>query len=84
MAVCSSAFETENFWDVSIDTLASHRRRGLAAATFALLAAEMARHGKQPVWGSEEGNEASLALAARLGFRPVGRLVVFERSGETP
>lgn len=79
VALTYSAFETEGYWDVSVDTLEPYRRRGLAAATFELLAAEMARAGKAPVWGAEVDNEASLRLAVRLGFSPAGRLMVFER-----
>jgi hypothetical protein len=37
----------------------------------------MGEKGKQPVWGAEEWNRASLGLAARLGFVPVDELVVF-------
>jgi RimJ/RimL family protein N-acetyltransferase len=34
---------------------------------------------KRSIWGTLETNEASLRLAAKLGFRPVDELVVFER-----
>jgi hypothetical protein len=36
-----------------------------------------AAQGRRPVWGALDSNLPSLRLAARLGFRPVDRLVVF-------
>lgn len=77
-AVCYSCYETETLWDVSIDTLASHCRRGLASAAVRFLAAHQSARGLTPVWGAVESNPASLALAARLGFRPVERFLVYE------
>lgn len=76
---CYAALDTETRWDVSVDTLAPFRRRRLAFACFATLAADMERRGKRPVWGAVEENAASLELAARLGFEPVGRLTSFVR-----
>ncbi len=76
-AVCYAPLETETLWDVSIDTVPEHRRRGLAAHAVAFLAGVMKERGKRPVWGAEETNTASLALAAKLGFEPVDRLAVF-------
>jgi GNAT superfamily N-acetyltransferase len=73
-----ASYETETLWDVSIDTLESHRGRGLARACCEFLIAHMSRHGREPVWGALENNVASLRLAARLGFTPVDELVVFE------
>jgi len=80
-AVCYAALETETLWDISIDTVAELRRRGLAARAVAFLARVMKERGKQPVWGAEESNAASLALAAKLGFEPVDRLAVFAPPG---
>lgn len=80
VSVCSAAWETETLWDVSIETVPEHRRRGLAAACFAALAAWMAaERGKRPVWGAHESNPASLALAARLGFVRDSELLTFRR-----
>lgn len=74
-------WQTESLCDVSIDTLAGYRQRGLGSATAWLLIEHMRAQGKQPVWGAMEGNVASLRLAARLGFVPVDRLFVFSRAG---
>jgi GNAT superfamily N-acetyltransferase len=75
-AVCAAESVTESLWDVSVDTLEGHRRRGHATACFQALAAHMAAQGRQPVWGAEEANVASKRLAAKLGFRAVDRLAV--------
>jgi hypothetical protein len=76
-AFCYAGSISETLWDVSIDTLEPYRRRGhaLNAATF--LIEHYASCGKQPVWGALVSNHASAALAARLGFAPVGSLLVF-------
>lgn len=73
------ASETESLWDVSIDTLESHRRRGYGSAAVVALAAEQARRGKRAVWGAADSNPGSLALARSLGFAEAGRLWVASR-----
>jgi RimJ/RimL family protein N-acetyltransferase len=78
VAVCTAGDVTESLWDVGIDTLGGHRRQGHATAAFGALAAHMATRGRQPVWGAEDDNAASLAMAARLGFEPVDRLAVLK------
>jgi RimJ/RimL family protein N-acetyltransferase len=76
VAFCYSGWETEKHWDVSIDTLESFRRRGLGAAASACLIRHFAALGKTAVWGAADSNHASAALAQKLGFRPVDRLMV--------
>jgi hypothetical protein len=68
VSICYAAFVTERLWDVSVETLAPFRRRGLAAASFLTLAAHMAEQRKTPTWGAMLDNPASLGLAAKLGF----------------
>jgi len=75
VAVCMVSGLTETLWDVGIDTIESARRQGHATAAFLALAAVMAAQGRQPVWAAYEDYPPSLALAARLGFRPVARMV---------
>lgn len=77
-AYCAPILESETLWDVSVETVEEHRRKGLAAATFSALARAMRERepSKEPVWGAHGDNRASLRLAARLGFRPVARLGV--------
>jgi hypothetical protein len=55
-------------FDVSVDTLPSARQLGLATLTAAAMIRDERAQGREPVWGADEGNAASLRLAARLGF----------------
>ena len=73
---CYAGSITETLWDVSIDTLEPYRRRGHAMKAVSFLIEHYAARGKQPVWGALVSNDASAALAARLGFAPVGSLLV--------
>lgn len=74
------ASETESLWDVSIDTIQSHRRQGYAAAAVLHLMRKMRDEGKSAVWGALESNRASASLARRLGFVENDRLWVLTRS----
>lgn len=79
VAFCYPGSVTERWWDVSIDTLEPYRRQGYASRCAAWCMAQMARHGRQPVWGALVSNLASARLAAKLGFEPVDRVFVFTR-----
>lgn len=61
--------------DLGVRTMTDWRRKGLATATAALVARAIQRDGRIPVWSCGGGNEASLAVAAHLGFREVSRRV---------
>jgi GNAT superfamily N-acetyltransferase len=76
---CYPCWMTETLWDVSIDTLEPHRRRGLAARVVQHMIDVMKQGGRDPVWGAMESNVASLELARKLGFTPVDEIVVFSR-----
>jgi GNAT superfamily N-acetyltransferase len=76
-SICYSCWETETLWDISIDTVPEFRRRGLAEACTAFLIGTMRERGKEPVWGAEDANLPSLRLAAKMGFVPVDRLILF-------
>jgi len=73
---CYAGSITETLWDVSIDTLEPYRRRGHATKAVSFLIEHYAARGKQAVWGALVSNVESAALAARLGFAPVGSLLV--------
>jgi GNAT acetyltransferase-like protein len=77
-----ACWETERWFDISVDTLEPYRRRGLSLACVRVLIREMEARRKEPVWGAMDGNAASLNLAARLGFRPVDRIWAFSRPRE--
>ncbi|HMI86456.1 MAG TPA: GNAT family N-acetyltransferase [Polyangiaceae bacterium] len=81
-AFCYAGSITETLWDVSIDTLEPYQRRGHATKAVAFLIEHYHALGKQPVWGALVSNQASAALAARLGFSPVGSLSIFSRPPE--
>jgi GNAT superfamily N-acetyltransferase len=74
VAVCFVADLSEGLWDVGIDTVPEAWRQGHGTAVFLALATAMAEHGRQPVWAAYEDYPPSLAMAARLGFRPVARM----------
>jgi hypothetical protein len=78
VSFCTAPWVTERWWDVSVDTVAEHRGRGLAARCYERLRIELAATGREPVWGAVEENVASLRLAARLGFVQVDELALFE------
>ena len=83
VSFCYTASETEGLWDISIDTLEGHRKRGYAGMCVAFLIEEMRKRGKEPVWGAEESNAPSMKLAAKLGFVPVDKLIVFQHKDFT-
>jgi predicted GNAT family acetyltransferase len=79
VAFAYSPWTTERFFDISVDTLEEHRRRGFGAACVRALVARLRATGREPVWGALASNDASLALAARLGFEPVAEIAIFQR-----
>jgi hypothetical protein len=64
------------FFDVSVDTLPGARQLGLATIVASAMIRDERAHGREPVWGADEGNVASLRLAKRLGFEPVDEIWV--------
>jgi RimJ/RimL family protein N-acetyltransferase len=78
VSFCYAGAITETLWDISIDTLPDHRRRGWAALCVAHLIHHMRALGKQPVWGSDVANPASWRLARKLGFVAVDEVALFE------
>ena len=70
---------TESLFDVAIDTLPEHRRRGYAALCVSHLIRHMHERGQQPVWGATTENTASANLARKLGFVPTDELALWER-----
>lgn len=66
---------SESYADLGVTTVPEWRRRGLATAAAALVARAIQVNGRTPVWSCGGTNEASLAAAARLGFREVSRRV---------
>lgn len=63
------------YCDIGVFTHESQRRRGYSAACTALVAKAMQQRGLIPVWSTGETNAASRAVAGKIGFHEVGRLV---------
>jgi RimJ/RimL family protein N-acetyltransferase len=81
VSFCYAGAVTETLWDISIDTVPAHRRRGYAGLCVAFMIRHMHARGRQPVWGAAEDNPASWRLARKLGFEPVDELALFEPPG---
>ena len=77
VSFCYPVWQTERWWDVSIDTLEACRRRGYAQRAARAMIRHLRAEGRAPVWGAVESNTASRGLAARLGFIEAAGLSVF-------
>ncbi len=66
---------SESYADLGVTTVPGWRRQGLATAAAALVANAITADRRTPVWSCGGTNAASLAAAARLGFREVSRRV---------
>jgi RimJ/RimL family protein N-acetyltransferase len=77
IAVATVYAETERYVEVSIDTVAWHRREGHGFRTVAYLLEHGVPPDKWAVWTAEERNIPSLRLAERLGFLPGERVTLF-------
>ena len=84
VSFCCSTCESESLWDVSIETLPSYQRKGFAECCARFMIRHMFKKGKQPAWGALKSNTASLKLADKLGFVPVGELYLFSRPSPLP
>jgi len=84
VAFCYAGSVTDTWWDASIDTLEPYRHQGHASRCVAYMIRRYAQAEKRPVWGAVASNEASVRLAAKLGFEPVDSLVVFSRGINRP
>jgi hypothetical protein len=68
VAFAYTPWRSGSWFDISVDTLGEARQLGLGTVVaVAMIRAERAA-GREPVWGADEDNAASLRLAARLGF----------------
>ncbi|MXX92270.1 MAG: GNAT family N-acetyltransferase [Chloroflexi bacterium] len=66
---------TENFGDIGVYTDDAWRGMGFASAAASIVARRIQDLGKTPAWSAGEDNEASLRIAAKLGFVEVWRRV---------
>jgi RimJ/RimL family protein N-acetyltransferase len=77
VAFCYAGSVTETLWDVAVDTVEPHRRRGYAALAVAYMIRHMHTKARAPVWQALDDNLPSLRLAAKLGFAVVDEVVQF-------
>ncbi len=66
---------TARYADIGVATDKAWRRRGFASAAASIVARRIQEMGLVPVWSAGGDNEASLRVAARLGFSEVSRRV---------
>ena len=69
-------WRSAKWFDVSIDTLPGARQLGLATIVASAMIRDERTRGREPVWGADQGNTASLRLAKRLGFAAVDEIWV--------
>jgi len=62
-------FRADGRWEVGVVTPERERGNGYAYLTCAHFLAELEARGHEAIWHAAESNEASVALARRLGFR---------------
>jgi RimJ/RimL family protein N-acetyltransferase len=69
VAWCMSEYNCDDYCEIGIFTDESHRRLGLAAATATAVFGHASKQGISNIgWHCWESNEASIALALKLGF----------------
>ena len=76
VAFAYAPWRSARWFDVSVDTLVEARQLGLGRIVAAAMIRDERAHGREPVWGADEGNAGSLRLARGLGFVQVDELWV--------
>jgi RimJ/RimL family protein N-acetyltransferase len=79
VSFCYASSQTETLWDVGIDTVPEHQRKGYAGLCFSFMARYMQEKGKTTVWQALESNPPSWLLAESLGFTKVDELAYFTK-----
>lgn len=68
LAACSA--DCESMWQIGVDVLPSHRRRGIASALTSRLALEILERERVPFYCAAWSNIRSIRNAIACGFRP--------------
>ena len=68
LAACSA--DCDSMWQIGVDVLPDHRRRGIASALTSRLAIEILNRNKVPFYCAAWSNVRSVRNAIRSGFRP--------------
>lgn len=59
--------------DIGVTTHEQFRNQGMATAAAAIVATEVQKRGKVPVWSTGADNQPSMQIAQKLGFRETSR-----------
>lgn len=84
VAFAYAPWRSTSLFDVSVDVLAGARQLGLGTLVAAAMIRDERGAGREPVWGADEDNVASLRLARRLGFVAVDELYVIPPAPPSP
>lgn len=76
VAFAYAPWRSATWFDISVDVDPSARQLGLGTLVASALIHDERSRGREAVWGADEGNHASRALARRLGFVEVDELWV--------
>jgi len=76
-SVCYTCFAWNDHHDIDIMTIENHRGKGLALVAACAFINHCLRLGLTPNWDCWTDNQASVALAARLGFVPRVEVTVY-------
>jgi hypothetical protein len=75
-AFAYAPWRSATLFDVSVDVIPGARQLGLGTIVAAAMIRDERARGREPVWGADEGNLASLRLANRLGFVAIDEIWV--------
>ena len=73
VAIAHTFAISDQYADIGVATHEAFRDHGYATAAASLVAQAIQASGRTPVWSCGETNQASLRVAAKLGFRPALR-----------
>ena len=68
VAFAYAPWRSARWFDVSVDVLPGARQLGLGTLVASTMIRDERAQGREPVWGADEANAASLRLARHLGF----------------
>jgi hypothetical protein len=74
---CTAECVSERKLGIGIETVAAYQGRGVATLTAAAFVQECRARGMAAHWDAFQSNGASLAVAWKVGFEPVGEYAVF-------
>ncbi|MBM7633139.1 GNAT family N-acetyltransferase [Geomicrobium sediminis] len=80
LAECTFIFRSREKANIDIYTRECARGKGLASTLVLAFVKECRKQNITPMWDCDEGNEASMQLAKRLGFSEVNRYHLYYRN----